>query len=117
MNASGTKLHRVVQATMADECIFTPSRIIIGHSETCKHPLERHGYYYYQPTLSQPANCSVPVAVEYNTNNKLSRLTFWSIRELQVFAVIDPFIYGSERILGMESPTWKCLLCYYIPCT
>ena len=58
--------------------------------------------------LSQPANCSVPVAVEYNTNNKLSRLTFWSIRELQVSAVIDPFIYGSERILGMESPTWKC---------
>ena len=73
MNAGGTKLHRVVQATMAgepaDECIFTPSRMIIGHSETCKHPLERHGYYYYQPTLSQPANCSLLVPMAYNVNN------------------------------------------------
>ena len=60
----------------ADECIFTPSRMImiIGHSETCKHPLERHGYYYYQPTLSQPANCSLLVPMTYNVNNKLSRL-------------------------------------------
>ena len=64
--------------------------------------------------LSQPANCSVPV--EYNTNNKLSRLTFWSIRELQVSAVIDPFIYGSERILRLKSSHLE-MLCYYIPCT
>ena len=66
--------------------------------------------------LSQPANCSVPVAVEYNTNNKLSRLTFWSIRELQVSPVIDSFKNGSERLFRVEISHLE-MLCYYIPCT
>ena len=69
--------------------------------------------------LSQPANCSVPVAVEYNTNNKLSRLTFWSIRELQVYLVIDSFKNDSERLFRVEISHLEilCSYNYYIPCT
>ena len=52
--------------------------------------------------------CFLLVAMAYNVNNKLPRLLVNKRIAMQVSPVSDPFKNGSETLLGLESPTWKC---------